>query len=153
MKIYLASSWRNVHQPAVLAALRAAGHDVYDFRNPAPGNSGFSWRRIDPGLQAEPSARRLRHVLAHPIAAQGFAFDFDAMKAADVCVLLLPSGMSAHLEAGWMSGAGKGVVVLAPEMREPELMYKCFDDAAGSTPLFETVAEAIEHLATLGKEH
>lgn len=37
-KIYVASSWRNSHQPAVVQALRADGHDVYDFRNPAPGD-------------------------------------------------------------------------------------------------------------------
>lgn len=40
MKIYLASSWRNERQPAVLAALREAGHEVYDFRNPAPRHEG-----------------------------------------------------------------------------------------------------------------
>ena len=45
-RIYLASSWRNPRQPEVLAALRADGHEVYDFRNPAPGDNGFSWREI-----------------------------------------------------------------------------------------------------------
>ena len=38
MKIYVASSWRNAQQPAVVARLREAGHEVYDFRNPAPAN-------------------------------------------------------------------------------------------------------------------
>ncbi|MCQ2145827.1 MAG: hypothetical protein MJY72_08790 [Bacteroidales bacterium] len=37
MKIYVASSWRNPHYPAVVAALRDAGFDVYDFRNPGDG--------------------------------------------------------------------------------------------------------------------
>lgn len=36
MNIYVASSWRCARQPAVVAALRAAGHEVYDFKNPAP---------------------------------------------------------------------------------------------------------------------
>lgn len=71
------------------------------------------------------------------------------MKWADACVLLLPSGMSAHLEAGWFSGAGKPVAVLAPEIREPELMYKCFDDRTGATPIFASIAEVIAHLADL----
>jgi len=48
MSIYVASSWRNTHQPSVVAALREAGHDVYDFRNPRPGDHGFHWSMIDP---------------------------------------------------------------------------------------------------------
>ena len=31
-----------------------------------------------------------------------------------------------------MAGAGKRVVVYIPEMVEPELMYKLFDDVVGS---------------------
>lgn len=147
MKIYLASSWRNLHQPAVLAALRFAGHDVYDFKNPEPGNNGFGWKQCDPELTTHLSPERLRRVLAHPVAVAGFKLDFDAMNWADVCVLLLPSGMSAHLEAGWFAGAGKRVVVLAPEIREPELMYKCFD-VDGHTPIYASVEAVIEILAT-----
>lgn len=43
MNIYVASSWRNLLQPGIVVALRRCGHDVYDFRNPAPGNKGFAW--------------------------------------------------------------------------------------------------------------
>ncbi len=52
MKIYVASSWRNTRQPEVVEALRARGHEVYDFRHPAPGNEGFSWKAIDGGWQS-----------------------------------------------------------------------------------------------------
>ena len=38
MHIYVASSWRNTYYPDVVAALRNAGHEVYDFRNPPTGN-------------------------------------------------------------------------------------------------------------------
>lgn len=154
MKIYLASSWRNTYQATVLAGLRAAGHDVYDFKNPAPGNAGFGWRRVDPGLTENLSAARLRAALAHPVSRQGFKYDFDAMKWADACVLLLPSGMSAHLEAGWFAGARKPVVVMAPEMREPELMYKMFDDSWDvnegqdrPTPIFDSLTDVLALLA------
>lgn len=149
MKIYLASSWRNAYQPEVLAQLRAAGHEVYDFRNPAPGNEGFSWKQIDPDLKSDLSAARLRRVLAHPIAEAGFKCDFDAMKWADACVLLLPCGSSAHLEAGWMSGQGKPVAIFAPEIREPELMVKVFDDDVGGTPLFDEMNRMLAHLGVL----
>ena len=47
MRIYVASSWRNTHQQAIVAALREAGHDVYDFRNPRPGDKGFAWSRSE----------------------------------------------------------------------------------------------------------
>lgn len=148
MKIYLATSWRNQHQADALAALRAAGFEVYDFKNPAPGNTGFGWKQCDPELVDNLTVDRLRNVLAHPVAVAGFNHDFDAMKWADACVLLLPSGMSAHLEAGWFAGAGKRVVVVAPEIREPELMYKCFD-VNGMTPLYATVKAAIAHLKNI----
>lgn len=47
-RIYVASSWRCPDQQAVVQALRDAGHEVYDFRNP-PEATGFaewstSWR-------------------------------------------------------------------------------------------------------------
>jgi hypothetical protein len=42
---------------------------------------------------------------------------------ADTCVLVLPCGRSAHIEAGWMAGAGKDVFILQLAKEEPELMY------------------------------
>ena len=164
MKIYLASSRRNQQHPSVLAALRADGHrprgtaaphEVYDFRNPEPGNTGFTWDQVDPGLVEslavqEPAVRsktaRLRAALTNPIAQLEFALDFNAMKWADACVLLLPCGLSAHMEAGWMAGAGKHVAVLAPEIRQPELMYKLFDKEFCDTPLFDTLDEVLGFL-------
>ena len=123
MRIYLASSWRNPHQPSVLAVLRAAGHDVYDFRNPAPDNDGFRWSEIDPAWQ-EWTPEQYRSALAHPIAERGFKFDMDALRACDACVLVLPCGRSAHLELGWAVGAGKLTFILQLEPQEPELMAK-----------------------------
>ena len=147
MKIYLASSWRNPYHAEVLADLRAAGHDVYDFKNPKPGNTGFGWRQTI----ARPivTGEDLLEALAHPRAQEGFDLDFGAMRWADVCVLLLPCGNSAHLEAGWFAGKGKPVAVLCRELREPELMYKCFDRPVQETPLFMSAAALLEHLDSL----
>lgn len=44
-KIYVASSWRNQHQPQVVSFLREQGHEVYDFRHPA-GKLDFSGHRL-----------------------------------------------------------------------------------------------------------
>jgi len=49
-----------------------------------------------------------------------------ALRDCDVCVLVLPCGRSAHLEAGWAAGAGRSVMALVPEPIEPELMYSMF---------------------------
>jgi len=140
-KIYVASSWRNPTQPSVVAALREAGHEVYDFRNPAPGNSGFGWRQLGLGDAKEWTPGILREALRHPVAQQGFAHDMDALRSCDACVLVLPCGRSAHLELGWATGAGKRTYVLTAEtLDEPELMYLMCDGICLS------VAEVVELL-------
>lgn len=123
-KIYLASSWRNNYQPECLAALRDSGHEVYDFRNPKPGDQGFHWSEIDEDWQSW-DLRSYRKNLTHPIANGGFASDWNAMEWADTGVLLLPCGRSAHLEAGYFTGRNKQLFVLLHRDKfEPELMYK-----------------------------
>jgi len=129
MKIYVATSWKNARQPEVVAALRAAGHEVYDFRNPRPGTAGFGWRQCVP--DAPPwSAERTREVLAMPRAEEGFNLDFDAMQWADAFVMVQPCGRSAALELGWCAGRGKLAVVLLDDGQEPELMLKVADKIA-----------------------
>lgn len=113
MRIYCASSWRNVWQPAVVRLIRALGHDVYDFRHPKPGDDGFHWSAIDPAWQ-DWDAARYRAALTHPVAEAGFESDMDALDSAEACVLVQPCGTSAHLELGWAIGAGKRTAVLFP---------------------------------------
>jgi hypothetical protein len=121
-KIYLASSWRNQQQPEVLKILRDLGHEVYDFRNPLPGNNGFRWQDCEYDMRDK--ALFVRHITKSFAAQKGFVLDRDALNWCDTCVLLLPSGLSAHLEAGYAIGQGKETfVVLSVEEFEPELMY------------------------------
>jgi hypothetical protein len=48
----------------------------------------------------------------------------NALEKADVTVLVLPCGRSAHLELGYAVGASRFTVVLLDDpMSEPELMY------------------------------
>jgi nucleoside 2-deoxyribosyltransferase len=149
VKIYVASSWRNTIQPRVVQALREQGFDVYDFKNPEPENEGFHWSEIDPHYKHwTPEA--FGKALAHPIAESGFSLDMKALKECDVCVLVLPCGRSAHLEAGYAIGAGKPTIILLPNKNvpgaaEPELMYKmaahiCFD-----------IQEIVQFLSVLNK--
>lgn len=113
MRIYVASSWRNPWQPAVVQQLRTWGHEVYDFREPEPGVTGFAWSDISPVWQEwRPAA--YRRALTHEVAEEGFRRDMDALRSCDACVLVLPCGNSAHLELGWAAGAEKKTAVLFP---------------------------------------
>lgn len=124
--IYVASSWRNPYQQEVIRALREAGYEVYDFKNP-PGKTGFSWSEVGINSQGETTEGYFDGLL-HWRAQEGFRSDYEAMKAADTCVLVLPCGRSAHLELGWCAGAGKKTaIVLLEQPVTPELMYLCCD--------------------------
>lgn len=131
MKIYVASSWRNPHQPDVVEALRDVGHDVYDFRNPEPGDTGFAWSDIDPDWQIWTPEEYIQG-LGHPLARRGFGKDYAAMCWADAVVLVQPCGRSAHLELGWAVGAGKLTAILLAVGQEPELMTAMVDHLAVS---------------------
>ena len=140
-RIYVASSWRNKYYPAVVEVLRADGHEVYDFRNPPHGGNGFRWTDIDVNAM-DWSFGEYAEGLHHPKAERQFKADLEALEWADTCVLVLPSGRSAHTEAGWMAGAGRRVFVYIPEMQEPELMYKLFDGVVGS---LDELLQALKH--------
>lgn len=121
--IYVASSWRNPHQQEIVAALRAAGVEVYDFRNP-PARTEFAWEQVDREWK-EWDVDAFRRGLFHPVAESGFREDMHHLRACRAGILALPCGRSAHLEAGYVVGAGKPLAIFLPPGRtEPELMYK-----------------------------
>lgn len=126
-RIYVASSWRNEYYPDVVRALRNAGHDVYDFRNPPSGEGGFKWSYIDESYMDWTPEQYREQLENNPLALKQLNNDIEAMKSCDTCVLVLPCGRSAHTEAGWFAGAGRKVLVYIPCKQEPELMYKLFD--------------------------
>lgn len=140
MKIYVASSWRNKQQPEVVSKLRAEGHKVYDFRNPEEGNHGFSWSEIDSHWKEWTKEQYIEN-LFNPIATEGYMADLSAMTLADACVMVMPCGRSAHLEAGYFTGANKTLVILIDDS-EPELMYRLADK------ICITIEEVIEYLGS-----
>jgi hypothetical protein len=151
LKIYVASSWRNQSQPAVVRALREAGHAVYDFHRPEAvydardvDEGGFSWGDIDPNFTAW-TAQRFRDSLSEPVVEQGFARDMDALRECDACLMLQPCGRSAALELGWAAGAGKLTLVLLAD-QEPELMLKM------AHHFCLTIDEVLETLAAVARD-
>ena len=139
-RIYLASSWRNPAQPEAVECLRAAGHEVYDFRHPTADTPGFAWEDVDPAWQ-DWSSRQYIRALQHPHAREGFRRDFVAMLWANTFVLLLPCGRSAHLEAGWAVGSGRDLIIVHPEGEPPELM------AAMAMAIVPTIPDVLPLLA------
>lgn len=140
MKIYLASSWRNLTQPGIVHILRSLGHEVYDFKNPGPGKKGFSWSDIDPEWQKW-TPDQYRKALKHPIAKEGYLSDITALNECDACILLLPSGRSASWELGYAMGKGKKAYVLQLENFEPELMYSEAELLTSTDDLFRVFGE------------
>lgn len=139
-RVYVASSWRNILQPTIVRALRACGHEVYDFRHPAPDDDGFSWKSIDPDWEKW-TPEQYRDALRHPIAKAGYLHDITALRWCDVCVLVLPSGRSASWEFGYAMGQGKRGVVVQFENVEPELMYSEAELVSHMDELFDLFGE------------
>lgn len=123
-RIYLASSWRNPYQHAVLSLLREWGHAVYDFRHDArvmsdlevlgpfePPATAFAWSEMDPDWQKWTPVSYRYQLQTSQRAAQGYIGDLRGMEWADTCVLCLPCGNSAHIEAGYMKGRGKRLII------------------------------------------
>ncbi len=121
-RVYVASSWRNQYQPNVVKNLLLQGHQVYDFRNP-PGKAGFQWKDIEEGWIQWDLEKYRQLLTTTPDAAFGFMADYRGMQWADTCLLVLPCGRSAHLEAGYFNGANKRLIIYIPESIEPDLMY------------------------------
>ena len=128
MKIYVASSWRNDQYPEVVEAIRTAGHEVYDFRNPKEhlheSDQGFHWKYMDRNWKSW-SPDEFIEALNHPRANAGYQSDQEALDSSDATVLVMPCNRSAHLELGYAAGQGKPTIILLSETdAQPELMYK-----------------------------
>jgi hypothetical protein len=136
LRVYVATSWRNLYQPSIVTALRKEDFEVYDFRHPEPGDEGFHWSEIDEEWRTW-SPQRYIQAIEHPLAVKGFAHDENGLITSDAGVLVLPCNRSSHLEAGYFYGAKKPLIIyippdlgIRPEGQDassaftPELMYK-----------------------------
>lgn len=121
-KIYIASSWKNKYAVLTLACvLRQSGHEVFAFCERNSGHFVFDahdWRGRDL------STITVKQGFRHPAFRKAFQSDKAGLDWANTVVLLLPSGRSSHLEAGYAAGQGKNVFVLgAPIAGDFDVMY------------------------------
>ncbi len=143
MKIYVASSWRNLLQPEIVNALRSYGHDVYDFRHPKPGDDGFTWKQVGAptAFVDKVSPDVYRKMLAHPRAAESYEADISPVRWCEAVVYVLPCGRSASFEFGYAMGQGKPGYVVAFYDTEPELMFLEATIITNMNELFDAFGE------------
>lgn len=109
LKICLASSWKNEELVLQYAKwLREQGFKVDAFCDASSRRFVFSARELD-------ECEHINHIssLSLPDFKRAFEEDKKWLDWSDVCVLLLPCGRSAHLEAGYAKGQGKGLIILS----------------------------------------
>lgn len=138
-RIYLATSWRNPFHDATLTLLRTAGHEVYDFKSGQPMHSGgpvptaFNWGELDQAWEKWTPRKYRSKLLTSARAASGYVGDLRGMEWADTCIMLLPCGRSAHIEAGYCKGRGKRLIAYYVDGEDrtgfdPDLMYLLADN-------------------------
>lgn len=120
MKIYIASSWKNEGLVLSLAKLfRTWGHEVDCFADVSTGRYVFHWSEI-----GDRNSFDAISFLNGPQAKKAFAQDKAKLDWADCVVLVLPSGRSAHLEAGYAKGQGKKLYIIGDFPKgEFDVMY------------------------------
>jgi nucleoside 2-deoxyribosyltransferase len=142
--VYVASSVKNPHQPLVVLMLKQLGYeDVYDFHHPSADQKGFRWDDISPEWQ-QWSPEEWRVALASPAAKKGYKADREGMDRSECCVLVLPCGRSAHLEAGFMAGQGKPVFTLALDKQQADLMSLLLGPPENICISLDELAKALE---------
>lgn len=133
-KIYVASSWSNWKQEIVVMCLEGLGHDVYDFKK-----DGFSWKDVMPSYDGGTvETGDYLEALEHPRSEAGYQRDYNKLIDANITILVLPCGRSAHLELGYAVGRAQNTAILLDGDDDngyqvtPDLMYKMVDHIATS---------------------
>ncbi len=107
MNIYLASSWKNKQLVKDWAdVLRRRGYEVDAFCDAKSGRFVFPASENADLLDLDAI-----NFLSFERSQKAFAEDKKWLDWANVCLLILPAGNSAHLEAGYAKGQGKKLVI------------------------------------------
>lgn len=121
---FVAGRWRN-HDAVkeVVDILRANGKKVYCFiENPYKGESV----EFDKAENAEANMQNLESLsLDDPFIGKVFRADVNAESNSDAFVLVLPAGISGHIEAGIAYGMGKRCYAVG-QPEKTETLYRVF---------------------------
>lgn len=111
--VYVMGSLRNPAISEVSAAIRAAGFEVWDDWRAASPHGDDTWQAYE-----GERGRTYDEALRGRAAENTYLWDRAMIDMCDVGVLVMPSGKSAHMEAGYMIACGKPVFML--QDGEPE---------------------------------
>lgn len=111
MKIYIASSWKM--EKRVIAwkkVFQSYDHEVDAFCDSESGRYVFHWTEL---VDNEKDLKNFNALtfLADQRTQKAFLEDKKWLDWAECCFLILPSGRSAHLEAGYAVGQGKKLII------------------------------------------
>lgn len=115
----------------LIESIRTKGYSCYDFTaKPAdPTNPNGTAEEQMKALESHPD------FLNDPVHKHHFETDLKGLLDAEVVVLLLPAGSSAHLEAGIAYGLHKKLILVGtPE--KPETLYYIFNEHYSTTEDF-----------------
>ena len=138
MKIYIASSWKNKKFVKICAdQLRFYNHEVDCFCDNSSGRYVFHFSEL-----GDPSELDVINFLLDDRTQKAFQEDKKWLDWCDVCLLILPAGKSAHLEAGYAKGQDKLLIIWQEEYPKGE-----FDVMYGFADLVtDSVAAVVEFL-------
>lgn len=127
MKVYISASWKQRDRVRTLAvALRAAGHEVYDFTDPAcRGQPEIPPEKFPEQFDPERHIYR-DYLLSVSHWGQAVAGNRKALRWCDVCILLLPAGCDSHADWALAVGLGKLSLVVGhppPGERTPSHLW------------------------------
>ena len=118
--IYLIGSMRNPAVPVLANNLRKEGFKVFDdWSSPGPEADDY-WQDYE-----KQRGRTFKEALDGAHAWNVFNFDKRHLDRASTAVLVAPAGKSAHIELGYMRGAGKpAFVYMEGEPERFDVMYR-----------------------------
>ena len=127
MNIYVSSSWKQRDRVRSLAILlRTAGHEVYDFTDPACRKTPEIPPERFPELFDPAVHTYHEYTQAVPEWRLAVECNQQALRNCDLCVLLLPCGNDAHADWAFAVGLGKKTVVIGhpnKDERTPSHMW------------------------------
>jgi hypothetical protein len=145
MKVYIASSWKNVDRCEKLKqALEDAGIAVSLFSWPGHRKVSFQWEDLpwNPGEGTESYMGR------HSVIKKAYYDDRGCLDRCDALIMVYPAGFSSHLELGTALGQNKPTFIYGDlSTLKPEVWYM------GVNGIYkdDEIASLIEALKTLSE--
>jgi len=126
MKIYIASSYKSLEPVRILGvALREIGYDVYVFCDEKEDAYKHSMTIRASSLYRSWTPKT---AMMNKYVQMIYESDIRELDSSDILILVLPSGKSAHLEAGYAKGKGKKVFLYGDmELGSYDAMYGMID--------------------------